>query len=236
MIGLLILALVASTALADREARIQRLDDVQIQNLVNTPRQCLVGNLNAPSNTIGLWFTAQEEYSYLFTAPDCCETGFNIQAVHMVLHFDENWLYPFEEFDVYAYLEEAIWDDSHQCWVPGVEDCASEVTYFTIDAPGLWDLAVPIADCDCAYVYDPTGAPNKYMVSLYFPLPFDANIVTDDIPVGCTSWNNWGYGWSDLVTDNGFPGELIMYAEVDCCDSPIEAEEQSWGEIKELYR
>jgi len=224
------------SALADRAANVRRIDGLEIPSHSDSQRQCLVGNLNEPVYTVEGWFTAQEEYSYAFTAQDCCDIGFTIQAVHIVMNFEEDALYPFEEFDIYAYLEKAVWDEGTQCWVPGDEECSSDVAFFNVDSPGILDLAVPIDDCDCAGVHDPAGAPLVYMATLYFPLPFDADIVTDDAPVGCTSWGDWGYGWVDLTTVPNISGEIIMYAEVECCDTPVSTVDLPWGGLKKFYR
>ena len=234
-IVLLALVLAAGAATADREVRVQRLDDGQVQPLIDTPRQCVVGNLNPIAWAVSGWFTGQEEYKYLFNAVECCPVGFNVLYVHMALNFDETMTYPIV-IEVYADLEDALWDDVLQCWVPGIEDCVSEAVSFTIDAPGSYDIAVPMTGCECAWVHDPTGAPYWYMMSLHFLNLFDARVLTDDFPLGCYSWNNWGSGWYDLVLDVGFPGELIMWADVDCCEFPIAVEEKTWGQIKGLYR
>ncbi len=105
----------------------------------------------------------------------------------------------------------------------------------TIDNPGLYDIALPAGpDCDCAYFgYD-------YAVSINFPTLFPPtqrpDAVTDAAPVGCTSWNDYGEGWIDTATSFGFPGELVMYADLVCCSNPVPADEKSWGELKTIFK
>jgi hypothetical protein len=107
----------------------------------------------------------------------------------------------------------------------------------TIDAAGLYDIGLPFGDfCDCAFVFDDAGAPIKYLMSLHFVNVFTTSLITDEFPLGCYSWNNWGSGWYDLVNDAGFPGELIIYGDVECCDLPVGAEKSTWGNMKQIFR
>ena len=85
-------------------------------------------------------------------------------------------------------------------------------------------------------MYGPGGVPLMYMISMHYPAEFTAKLVTDDIPVPCLSWNNWGDGWYDLVTDFNFPGTVSMYGDVLCCSDPVDVEVESWGDIKSLFR
>jgi len=143
-------------------------------------------------------------------------------------------------FDVYVDLEDALWDGV--CWVPGIEDCVSPVYSVTIDTDGLYDISLPIYDaCDCAYFFSPvTCQPFYYFLSFHFPNAFptgmEPDVVTDDFPLGCTSYNDFGSGWLDLVTEYSFPGELMIWADVACCDNPVGDGACSWGKIKNLYR
>ena len=97
------------------------------------------------------------------------------------------------------------------------------------------DIALPI-NCECAYMTNPEDQPYWYLLGIMFPQPFAANLITDDFPIACNSWNDWGTGWYDLVGDFDFPGGLIMWGDVACCTDPIEVQDKSWGNIKSLYR
>lgn len=65
---------------------------------------------------------------------------------------------------------------------------------------------------------------------------FTAEMITDDFPTACTSFNDWGSGWHDLVVDFGFPGNLVMWADAMCCEDPIAQERRTWGDVKSLFR
>jgi len=240
LLVVLCLALMAGTAFADRTVTVTKLSsNLEIQTLDlggGGMRDCLVGNLNDPAWAINGWFTGQEEYKFLFNGAECCNEGFWLDTVHIYLQFTDTMTYPLEIL-AWVDLEDALWDDALGCWVPGIVDCVSAVYTVTIEAPGLYDIGLPMTDyCDCAYVYDPTGSPYWYMLSVHFDNLFDAQLVTDDFPVGCMSWNNWGAGWYDLVNDAGFPGEIMIWGDVHCCEDPVGMENETWGGVKALFR
>ena len=195
-----------------------------------------VGNLNPAHWRLTGWFTGAEEYKYLFNPVEQlnCPSGFQLTTVHMLLDFDDTMNYPID-FPVWVDLEDALWDGQRQCWVPGIEDCRSDIYTVTIDAPGTYDIAIPI-NCECAYMFDPTGMPYWYLLSMHFPELFTANLITDNFSVPCYSWNNWGAGWFDLVAEGELPGGIIMWGDVVCCDDPVAVEKRSWGDIKSLFR
>ncbi len=195
-----------------------------------------VGNLNPPYWAVSYWFTGEEAYKILFNPLEQlnCSNGFLLEQVHMLLDFPDTLDYPLT-FPVWADLEDADWDPTLQCWIPGVEDFVSNIFNVTIDQPGTYDIAIPI-DGLCAYMAYPTGEPYWYLLSMHFPELFTANLITDNFPVNCYSWNSWGQGWFDLVSGYGFPGNIIMWGDVVCCDDPVDAENKSWGDIKSLFR
>jgi len=226
------LVLLASASVAREAPTATRLDPADIPDRNMMPDITgQVGNLNPAVWGIPEWFTGQEEYKILFNPLETlnCPFGFQLQQVHMLMSFDEP-----TTFEVWVDLEDALWDDGLQCWVPGIEDCRSDTYTVTIDEPGLYDIGLPI-DCDCAYMTDPTGAPYMYMLSMHFPTPFTATLVTDDYPTACTSWNNWAGVWEDLY-NWGFPGNIIMYGDVTCCEDPVATEPRTWGGVKSLFR
>ena len=234
---LVFVVLMGSAATARETPVITPVDpaDIPVRTLNPNPAAGVVGNLNPGFWRVSGWFTGAEEYKYLFNPVEqlACPAGFQLTTVHMLLDFDDTMNYPIT-FPVWVDLEDALWDDVLQCWVPGIEDCRSDVFTVTIDVPGTYDIAIPI-NCECAYMTDPTGAPYWYMLSFHFPELFTANLITDDFPMPCYSWNNWGAGWVDLFTQ-GFPGGVVMWGDVDCCTDPVAIEERSWGDIKSLFR
>ncbi len=156
-----------------------------------------------------------------------------MRAVHILLQFSE--LQVPQTFTLVADLEDAVFDSLTGCWWPGPEDCVSEPVTITIEQPGLYDIAVPIS-CDCAYFFDASGMPYVYMVSIHFMDAVNADIILDDTPTPCVAFNDWGAGWIDLYQYFGEYGDLIMWADLDCCEDPIADERTSWGQVKSLYR
>ena len=207
--------------------------------ILTPPGEGLVGNF---SNDIGWsipgWLVGDEEYKYLINpAMDLPNrpVGFQLLSVKMVLNFPEDVIFPYE-LTAYGDLETAVWDETLGCFVPGAEECIGPLTTITIPHTGLWAIELPMPDCNCAFIYDPAGTPYMYLLSVHFVGPVTADLITDDFPLGCTSWNNWGEGWVDLVNDSGFPGELIIWGDVNCCNDAVGVEVDSWGDIKSMFR
>ncbi|NIM65395.1 MAG: hypothetical protein GTO51_05320 [Candidatus Latescibacteria bacterium] len=129
-------------------------------------------------------------------------------------------------------VEEAIFPTDPNCPEPGSEWCNSGLYLVVLPGPGAYDIGLPI-DCPCLAVFPPY----KYLLSFRFEAanaPVD--LITDNFPSPCTSWNNWGLGWKDLVVEYGFPGNLSFYADADCCEPTIPVEGKTWGAIKQLYK
>ncbi|MFH1843729.1 MAG: hypothetical protein ABIF77_11045 [bacterium] len=238
MLLCLSLLLVANTALAGKTVSVTRIDnpDPQVYTMGGATRSdCQVGNLNDPAWLIGDWVWGEEGYKYLFHPQTSCSCpiGFQLETIHMLMDFGVEDV-PVT-FEAYVDLEEAVWDDLLGCYYPGPETCVSPVYQFTIDTAGTYDIAMSIFDhCDCAYMN------YNYFLSFHFVTTFDSamlpSLVSDEFPVGCTSWNDYGFGWQDLVNDFGWPGELMMWADVVCCEFPVGTENGTWGEVKTMYR
>lgn len=232
-----IVVLLGATAAAKDAPIVTPVDPGEIPfGLQGGQQTGIVGNLNSPYYRLTGWFTGAEEYKYLFCPAEQlnCPYGFLLENVHMVLDFTEDMIFPIT-FTVWIDLEDALWDPARGCWVPGIEDCRSDTHTVTIDEPGMYDISLPI-DCACAYLFDPPGAPYWYLLSMHFPELFTANLITDNLPTNCTSWNDWGSGWFDLVGEGGFPGNILMWGDVVCCDVPVGNERMNWDEIKSLFR
>lgn len=235
----LCLILAAGSVLAGKEARIARVDDLTIQPITlgePTKQACLVGNVHQPCYACTGWIAGEETYKYIFwPGQDCaaCPGGFRVTAVHIVLGFNLSMV-P-QSFPIIADLEDAVWSDEDGCWIPGVEDCVGDAYTVEITSVGTYDIAVPIGDCDCAFTNPDYAGP--YFISIYFPEPLDANFYMDGMGgESCVAYNNWGSGWYDMHNVTGNVGDIVMWAELDCCNDPIPTEDHSWGAIKSLYR
>ncbi|MBU2500710.1 hypothetical protein KJ682_05210 [bacterium] len=234
----LCLGLLCGTALADRAPVITRVaDDIQDLGPSSPQTDCIMGNLNPSYWAINGWLTGAESYKYLFYADPAlcpnCPMGFTVSSVHMVLRFGAEDV-P-STFLAYVDFEEAIYDPAIGCYLPGPEICLSSVYTITIDAPGVYDINLPLdaGSCPCAYFEYWYGISFTFVDP--FPLGMEPEPITDNFPVGCVSYNDWGQGWQDLFS-YGFPGELIMYADILCCSPPVDTEGSTWGGIKTLFR
>jgi len=181
---------------------------------------CVLGNVNPAAWAYSNFIWGAEGYKYLVYPPAQCDfpSGFQVDAVHMIIQFLAEDLPA--DFNVYVGLEDAVWNGD--CWIPGNEICTSQVYNLQLDTEGVYDLSVPLAGaCDCA------GMDSHYFVTFYFPDEFPnetvrPNLVTDEYPQGCISYNDWGEGPYDLVNYFGTAGEVCIWAEVSdaICDTP----------------
>jgi hypothetical protein len=237
---ILCLLLVAGTALAAREAVVTRLDESELlfAGAATTRGDACWGNLNDPAYAITDWVWGGETYAYGFTPPvfQCpCPLGFHVESVHMLLQFAPEDVPA--TFDAYVNLAADGQTDimPPPCPFPGVEECVSPLFTVTITDPGLYDIALPLYDyCDCAYLE--YGYFLSFHIPTVFPETMRPNMITDDLPSGCTSYNDYGLGWDDLVVDVGFPGNIVMWADIICCENPVAVEQGTWGLLKTLYR
>jgi hypothetical protein len=235
------LLLTAGSALAEREVVVTRLADQPTTVRPDFGTQeanpaCMVGNLNAAAYSITNWVYGAEKYKYLFTADPAsctsCVEGFTVTSVNLQLNFTLEDV-P-STFQARVDFEEAVWDEALGCFVPGAAICVSPDYTITIDVAGLYNISLPLSTaCACAEFGYTYGIGFEFITS--FPDTARPDLVTDQTPVGCTSYNDYGLGWEDLYSF-GFPGEIIMNAEIVCCDNPVPVEKSTWGEIKSMFR
>ena len=227
---------------ADRQAIVTPVSgDAVSYNPTITPSNpnpvgCQVGNLNPIAFAITDWVWGLEKYKYMFYAdPDqcgLCTDGFTVGSVSLVMQFGPEDVPA--TFDARVDFEEALWDDALQCNVPGPEICVSSNYTVTIDTAGLYNITLPMdAGCACAHFGYWYGISFEFLTA--FTSGMEPDMVTDNIPVGCTSWNDYGAGWLDTI-DFGFPGEISLSAEIICCGNPVPVENSRWGDIKAMFR
>ncbi len=232
----LALTMVAAVSASAKDAPTATLIDpanMPVRSTVPTPE--VVGNLNAPAWLLGPWFAGEESYAYIFNPSEqmTCDTGFRVTDVHMYLDFEAADV-PVT-FDVYAGLGSAVYDPTAGCMVPGPVDCEGDLYTITIDVAGTYDITVPL-DCECAYIFDETGAPYTYYLSMNYTTAFTARVVADGIQAACTTYNDYGLGYEDLDPYFTTYGNLNIFADAICCVDPVATEEKSWGDIKSLFR
>jgi len=233
LVMILILAALPATA---REVTAVRLDNPEAQlalpdNMVRS--DCVVGNTHAPAWAISNFLFPPEQYKLALDPFDgcgaSCPLGWRLTAVHILLQTDGAC-----DLVMSVDLEDAAFPNGPNCPVPGVVDCESEIFQVSLPDAGLWDIALPI-DCECAY-FDYIYLLGVTFHSIGCASGLVPDLVTDDSTAICCSYNNYGTGWEDLVDLGGFPGNLIIFGDVECCDNPVELETESWGSIKSLYR
>lgn len=236
IVCLTLVAVFATGALAKNVATATRVEDVSPEIGLAVPPPQVVGNLNAPSWLLGGWFTGLESYAVVFepaSQVSCAAMGFTPTMAHQYLDFEAADV-PVT-FTVAAGLGSAVWDPVAGCYVPGSIDCQGAAYDVTIDTAGTYDIAIPIA-CECAYVADAQGNPFRYYLSMTYLTEFTARVVTDGVQATCTSFNDWGEGWTDLEPFFTTYGSVNVWADAECCANPVSVETETWGGIKSLYR
>jgi hypothetical protein len=99
------------------------------------------------------------------------------------------------------------------CPVPDVVACWSSTYYVVIPNDGLWVITLPL-DLGCSVIDGPFFSCVRFEDDPHNAvLPM---LVSDDDPVECVSYNDWGSGWDDLVYDHDFPGNLTIYTTLEC--------------------
>jgi len=193
---------------------------------------CVVGNADF-DNILGYydsWFLGYENYAIPFNAADescVCSEGAAIKSIHMMIALDE-----FANLEVAAAVLDAV-DGGNGCLVPGAEIAVSDV--YTIN--GLTelqylDIEIPI-DGPCATTGD------ALFLAVYFLNDNDSQffgIPISDGAMTCYNYNDFGSGYIDVVTDYGFGGNLLMWADIECCSEAVSNEASTLDNIKSLYR
>jgi hypothetical protein len=211
-----------------------RIDPADIQSLEieRTPAPCQVGNLNPAAYVVSEWLAPPDKYALIFDpAATCqdCDVGVRITTVHAMLQTSAAC-----ELVVKVSLMSVDSPPGANCPAPLDLLCGHYEWGVSVPAKGIWDIALPL-DCMCA---DP-NYPLALKVTFSSASCDDdtlPGLMIDAFPSACSSYNLIGGVWTDLVTAFGFPGNLLFWADAECCWSPVAAERNSWGEIKSIYR
>lgn len=193
---------------------------------------CVAGNDNFDGilGYYGDWFYGNEAYAVPINAGESgcsCAEGVTVTTIHMLVALDE-----FANLDVAAAVLDAQTDGAG-CLSPGVEIAVSAAyTFNAIPELGYYDIAIPITS-PCATVGD------AQFIALYFLNDNDGQflgIPISDPPNACFGYNDYGAGYEDLVADYGFAGDILIWADMECCADPVSTESSTFGNVKSLFR
>ena len=117
------------------------------------------------------------------------------------------------------------------CQTPGSIICESDAELVgPFSPPGLWAVNVPLPE-DCAEI----GQPFFAMLTFEDTCDELPSLAADLNPCeDGKAWNDSGLGWRGIC-DGEFPGNLSIFATLECRDSSG-ANEASWTAIKDAYR
>jgi len=172
---------------------------------------CVFGN-DDTSSLLGYydtWWTGNESFAKLIDPRDyacSCGTGFDIQAVHMLLRLDASSS-PLVQVSLAA--ESAI------CSGPGtILDTSAPVVLSGYPADAYYDVEIPVdfscRDLDATY----------FLVFAFLDAAGPVGLPVNRSFEVCRDFNDFGSGWIDLIGYAGFAGNLLMWADVDCCGTP----------------
>ncbi len=188
---------------------------------------CLAGNITATATYSG-WWSGNESYARLLpaAAPGCaCTVGISVTTAHMLLYLE-----PGADITVQARLLTAVGEPV--CLAPGTTLAMSVPRRIRgITSPGVFDVAVP-----CDFVCAEAGQDYFLAIDFVSGVAPGLALIGGGAGHACTTWNDWGGGWVDLVGSMGFLHDLTMWADLDCCFQTIPAERGAWGGIKAIYR
>jgi hypothetical protein len=173
--------------------------------------QCDAGILDAVY-TFGDWLISPEEYA-VFADPQTCDPcpgGWEPVSVSFYLNLLE------EDTPCTTHVSAGIRQadmDYPGCYIPGDVICWSSVYEVVLPFPGLFIVTLPL-DAGCEMVDGPffscfrtedEAVPGNY-----------PDIVIDDVPAACISYDDYGFGFEDLYTGYEFPGSVSMFTTLEC--------------------
>lgn len=89
------------------------------------------------------------------------------------------------------------------CPVPGTQLCSTPLYTVSLPDAGHWIIDLPMVDQCCV--------DGPYFAGVYVSTyPIYEQVITDANEVTCRSYNDYGYGWEDLVDIYGFPGLIML--------------------------
>jgi hypothetical protein len=232
LVAVLVLGSIGTVTAAERELAVTPVERSMATPLdlgsSNAETTCQVGNLNPAAWAINNFVYPPEEYKLAFdplATCSACPIGFKVNTNHALLQTAGAC-----QLTVWMDVEEAIYPEPG-CAAPGPVLCTSLVYNANIPSAGLWNVGLPIT-CDC---FD---MGRKYLLSVHFQSTTCTPALITDAGPGelCYNWKNYGTGWYDLVEAfPDWPGQLVFFADAECCTPPVPVESKTWGAIKQIY-
>ncbi len=170
---------------------------------------CVFGNDDTANiqGYYGSWWYGNETYAVAIDPPAeacSCAAGFNVRAVHMVLYL---------EAASTPQVRALLATDAGACTGPGtIIDTSDPLTVAAQGAAGYYDIEIP---CDFVCT-DMDGGP-YFVLFEFMDASGPVGIPVDSSPTSCYDFNDWGSGWEELVGGYSFAGDLLLWADVDCC-------------------
>jgi hypothetical protein len=163
---------------------------------------CEVIHTGPPVFCISDWIEAGHSYaSYQDPLEAGCIDPYPFQVVE--LHF---WVCASAPVTTEMYIDilEANLEDP-TCPYPGQGLFTSDIYVLELPGPGVYQVLVPIAEKVCV------DAP--YFAGINFPEPvMGLGPMTDDTPYGCQDYIWFDVDPLDLVSEVGFPGNILLYS------------------------
>lgn len=179
---------------------------------IQATEACSAGNTNYAYTITNMLFGT--EHFSAFVDPEACYVStpgvVRATSINIVLYATAD-INLCSGFEMQAHIEAAEWSGS--CPSPGYEaQCTSDYTVMQITSPGLYLISFPLNE-DCLRF-------GPFFASITFfndggCLPGPLNIVVDDWPEYCNSYNNYDGTWYDIVASYGLVGKLSLFATLE---------------------
>ncbi len=168
---------------------------------------CTVRMVGSAYWAIDGWIIGDEVYKAyqdVELLPADCEYPFYVTAVAIQMEFTYGG-----SIFVQADVEDLDPGSTEACPIPGLVVGISEEYEYEIPGEGNYLIIVVFEE--------PVLVDTSYFAGMYFgegASDLGPAMFTDNDPYLCVSWNDWGLGWVDLISNPyyNFPGNLVMYS------------------------
>ena len=208
---------------SSENVKVQKITFEELQSMKKLPlylnlppaESCPAGNTNY-MYTITNMLYGSEHFSAFVDPSQCYSSSpgvVRVNSISIVLYATAEIL-NCSGFELQAHVESAEW--SGNCPSPGYQaECTSDYTVMKITSPGLYLITFGLNE-DCLR-FGPFFASVTFFNNADC-LPGPLNIVVDDWPEFCNSYNNYDGVWYDIVASYGLVGKLSLFATVDGLD------------------